>query len=83
MEWGAIIGGTLSLVILILRQWFKEKSKVEQAHDLASGAQKDIIAFRRKVENGEMQGSMEELDRVESRVRLLLRLRKKTNPPGK
>ena len=84
MEWISLATGVLGLIALVLRHFLKQKSQLDKANEIAKAGEKDIQRFRTKLAEGDMDGAVEQMDRLDARVRMLLELRnKKTNSSGK
>ena len=82
MEWAAAIGAALTVVAIILNHFWKQKTRAEKVKEAASSSLDDIQRFKRKLANGDLNGTMDEMDLVESRLRMLLRLHEKGRPRG-
>ena len=76
MTWVAIVSGVIGLIGLILRQWFKEKSKVDQAQDTAKEIGRKVQKMRTHLTTGRADLVQEEMDFLDRDIRILLQLRK-------
>jgi phage protein D len=77
MEWISVIGGAISIILVLLRQWLKEKTRAQKAQDTGQEIHRKVVKMRYHLSNGRADLVQEQMDTLDRDIRVLLRLREK------
>jgi phage protein D len=77
MEWISVIGGAISIILVLLRQWLKEKTRAQKAQDAGHQIHRKVVKMRYHLSNGRADLVEQQMEDLNRDIRVLLRLREK------
>ncbi|MHC4950549.1 MAG: hypothetical protein ACYTEU_06130, partial [Planctomycetota bacterium] len=66
-----------SIILVLLRQWLKEKTRAQKAQDTGQEIHRKVVKMRYHLSNGRADLVQEQMDTLDRDIRVLLRLREK------